>query len=94
MKARTPGTAAWSATHAPPRRAATWATRSALGWAQALHEQFASNGLISLNEIGVDPGLDHMSAVKIIDEVRACAPACARTRVQAASPTISSYESR
>lgn len=38
---------------------------------QALHEQFASNGLISLNEIGVDPGLDHMSAVKIIDEVTA-----------------------
>jgi hypothetical protein len=37
---------------------------------QALHDEFAANGLISLNEIGVDPGLDHMSAVKIIDEVQ------------------------
>lgn len=27
-------------------------------------------GLLFLNEIGVDPGIDHMSAMKIIDEVR------------------------
>jgi len=28
-----------------------------------------SKGLLFLNEIGVDPGIDHMSAMKIIDEV-------------------------
>jgi len=33
--------------------------------------EFKEAGIISLNEIGVDPGLDHMSAVKIIDEVHA-----------------------
>lgn len=30
-----------------------------------------SKGLLFLNEIGVDPGIDHMSAMKIIDEVHA-----------------------
>lgn len=29
------------------------------------------NGLVFMNEIGLDPGIDHMSAMKIIDEVRA-----------------------
>ena len=30
-----------------------------------------ANGKISFNECGVDPGLDHMSACKIFDEVKA-----------------------
>ena len=29
------------------------------------------NGLVFMNEIGLDPGIDHMSAMKVIDEVRA-----------------------
>jgi saccharopine dehydrogenase-like NADP-dependent oxidoreductase len=29
-----------------------------------------ANGTISFNECGVDPGLDHMSACKIFDEVK------------------------
>jgi saccharopine dehydrogenase (NADP+, L-glutamate forming)/spermidine synthase len=33
-------------------------------------EEARKKGLLFLNEIGVDPGLDHMSAMKIIDEVR------------------------
>jgi len=28
------------------------------------------NGLIFLNELGVDPGIDHMSAMKLLDELR------------------------
>lgn len=28
------------------------------------------NGLIFMNEIGLDPGIDHMSAMKILDEIR------------------------
>lgn len=27
-------------------------------------------GIIALNEIGVDPGIDHMSAMKVLDEIR------------------------
>ena len=30
-----------------------------------------NKGLIFMNEIGVDPGLDHMSAMKVLDEIRA-----------------------
>lgn len=30
-----------------------------------------NKGLIFMNEIGVDPGLDHMSAMKVIDKIRA-----------------------
>lgn len=30
-----------------------------------------NKGLVFMNEIGVDPGLDHMSAMKIIDKIRA-----------------------
>ena len=37
---------------------------------QELHEQVASSGLLFLNECGLDPGIDHMSAVKIIDEIK------------------------
>ncbi|MEO9571365.1 MAG: saccharopine dehydrogenase C-terminal domain-containing protein [Polaribacter sp.] len=29
-----------------------------------------SNGLIFMNEIGVDPGIDHMSAMQVIDKIR------------------------
>ncbi|MFD2908842.1 saccharopine dehydrogenase family protein [Flavobacterium ardleyense] len=29
------------------------------------------NGLVFMNEIGLDPGVDHMSAMKVIDEIRA-----------------------
>lgn len=38
---------------------------------QALDADFKAAGIISLNEIGVDPGLDHMSAMKVIDEIHA-----------------------
>jgi saccharopine dehydrogenase (NADP+, L-glutamate forming) len=38
---------------------------------QSLNEEAASKGLLFLNEIGLDPGIDHMSAMKIIDEVKA-----------------------
>lgn len=34
-----------------------------------LNEEAVSKNLLFLNEIGVDPGIDHMSAMKIIDEV-------------------------
>lgn len=34
-----------------------------------LDEEAKSKGLLFLNEIGVDPGIDHMSAMKIINEV-------------------------
>lgn len=36
---------------------------------RALDGQAREKGLLFLNEIGVDPGIDHMSAMKIIDEV-------------------------
>ncbi|OQY46383.1 MAG: saccharopine dehydrogenase [Anaerolineaceae bacterium 4572_78] len=36
---------------------------------QALDESFKEAGIISLNEIGLDPGIDHMSAVKIMRDV-------------------------
>lgn len=35
-----------------------------------LDEQAKSAGLIFMNEIGVDPGIDHLAAVKIINEAR------------------------
>jgi len=35
-----------------------------------LDEQAKEAGIIILNEIGVDPGIDHMSAMKIFDEVK------------------------
>lgn len=37
---------------------------------QELHEEVRSSGLIFMNEIGVDPGIDHMSAMKVIDHIR------------------------
>ena len=38
---------------------------------QAMDREARDKGLIFLNEVGVDPGLDHMSAMQIIDDVRA-----------------------
>ncbi|MEM9952406.1 MAG: saccharopine dehydrogenase C-terminal domain-containing protein [Chloroflexota bacterium] len=38
---------------------------------QALHQDAIDKGVILLNEVGVDPGLDHMSAMKIIHELQA-----------------------
>ncbi len=37
---------------------------------QALHEDVKNKGLIFMNEIGVDPGIDHMSAMQVIDRIR------------------------
>jgi saccharopine dehydrogenase-like NADP-dependent oxidoreductase len=36
---------------------------------KALDEEAQKAGIVILNEIGVDPGIDHMSAQKIIDHV-------------------------
>jgi saccharopine dehydrogenase (NADP+, L-glutamate forming) len=36
-----------------------------------MSEAAKQKGLIFLNEIGVDPGIDHLSAMKLLDEVRA-----------------------
>lgn len=38
---------------------------------QALNKEAVSAGIIILNELGLDPGLDHMSAMRIIDHVHA-----------------------
>ncbi|MEP4787090.1 MAG: saccharopine dehydrogenase C-terminal domain-containing protein, partial [Gilvibacter sp.] len=37
---------------------------------QALNEKAKAKGLIIMNEIGVDPGIDHMSAMQVIDRIR------------------------
>jgi saccharopine dehydrogenase-like NADP-dependent oxidoreductase len=37
---------------------------------QSLDEAARENGLVFMNEIGLDPGIDHMSAMKVIDEIR------------------------
>ncbi len=37
---------------------------------KALDREVKAKNLIFLNEIGVDPGIDHMAAMKIIDEVK------------------------
>jgi len=37
---------------------------------RALHEDAEKNGVILLNEMGVDPGLDHMSAMRVLDRLR------------------------
>jgi len=36
---------------------------------QALDEAVKANNLVFMNEIGLDPGVDHMSAMKVIDEI-------------------------
>ncbi len=38
---------------------------------KALHDDARQNGIILMNEIGLDPGIDHASAMKIIDEIHA-----------------------
>lgn len=38
---------------------------------QALNHKAISKGLIFMNEIGLDPGIDHMSAMQVIDRIRA-----------------------
>ncbi|MCR4031829.1 MULTISPECIES: saccharopine dehydrogenase family protein [Flavobacterium] len=38
---------------------------------QAFDTDAKQNNLIFMNEIGLDPGIDHMSAMKVIDEIRA-----------------------
>ncbi|MFY7990614.1 MAG: saccharopine dehydrogenase family protein [Fluviicola sp.] len=38
---------------------------------KALDQEVKAAGLLFMNEIGVDPGIDHMSAMQIIDEIRA-----------------------
>tara|TARA_R110000787_G_scaffold137132_2_gene249867 strand:+ start:8892 stop:10259 length:1368 start_codon:yes stop_codon:yes gene_type:complete len=37
---------------------------------QSLDEKAKAKGLVFMNEIGVDPGIDHMSAMKVIDSIR------------------------
>jgi len=37
---------------------------------KTLHEEAVSKGILLLNEIGVDPGIDHMSALRIIDRLQ------------------------
>ncbi len=37
---------------------------------QELDAEAKANNLIFMNEIGLDPGIDHMSAMKVIDEIR------------------------
>lgn len=37
---------------------------------QSLDESAKEAGLVFMNEIGLDPGIDHMSAMKVIDEIR------------------------
>ena len=38
---------------------------------QALDGEAQKAGVLVLNELGLDPGIDHMSAMKVIDEIRA-----------------------
>lgn len=37
---------------------------------QALNQDAKTNNLVFMNEIGVDPGIDHMSAMQVIDNIR------------------------
>jgi saccharopine dehydrogenase (NADP+, L-glutamate forming) len=37
---------------------------------QSLNDEAIDNNIIILNEIGVDPGIDHMSAMQVINEIR------------------------
>ncbi|WP_448606008.1 saccharopine dehydrogenase family protein [Paenimyroides ceti] len=38
---------------------------------KALHDEVVENNLVFMNECGLDPGIDHMSAMKVLDEIRA-----------------------
>ena len=35
-----------------------------------LHQKAEEAGILIMNEIGVDPGIDHMSAMRVLDEIR------------------------
>lgn len=37
---------------------------------KALDSKAKENGLVFMNEIGVDPGIDHMSAMQVLDKLR------------------------
>lgn len=37
---------------------------------KALDDDVKKNGLVFMNEIGLDPGIDHMSAMEVIDRIR------------------------
>jgi saccharopine dehydrogenase-like NADP-dependent oxidoreductase len=37
---------------------------------QALNEEAVEKGLVLMNEVGLDPGIDHMSAMKVIDAIK------------------------
>ncbi len=37
---------------------------------KALDEEVKKQGLVFMNEIGLDPGIDHMSAMQVIDKIR------------------------
>jgi len=37
---------------------------------KALHQEVANKGLVFMNEVGLDPGIDHMSAMRVIDNIR------------------------
>ncbi|MFV0530453.1 MAG: saccharopine dehydrogenase family protein [Flavobacteriales bacterium] len=37
---------------------------------KALDEQVKLKGLVFMNEVGLDPGIDHMSAMKVLDKIR------------------------
>ena len=36
---------------------------------KTLNEDAIKNGLVFINEIGLDQGIDHMSAMKVIDRI-------------------------
>ena len=36
---------------------------------KALNEEVQAKGLIFLNELGLDPGIDHLATMKIVHEV-------------------------
>ncbi|MEM9981531.1 MAG: saccharopine dehydrogenase C-terminal domain-containing protein [Bacteroidota bacterium] len=38
---------------------------------QALHEEAQAKGLLFLNEVGLDPGIDHLSAMVLIEDIQA-----------------------
>ncbi len=37
---------------------------------KAMDQQAKEKGIIMLNEVGVDPGIDHMSAMQVIDRIK------------------------
>jgi len=38
---------------------------------KAMNEEAKEKGIILLNEIGLDPGIDHMSAMRVVDDIKA-----------------------